>query len=833
MKFLHSTIAAIAFVCCASNSYCQSVYIPDAALRGFLETFYPNCMTNGSLDTQCSQVVNETLLQVGSIGMSDATGIEYFVGLETLNISNNSVSSLSSLGSNLVYLNCEGNNLSTLPNLPPGLQRLFAGENQLNELPPLPSTLEVLSVHDNNLIALPALPMGLLLLSCFENQLTELPSLPNSLARLSCRGNELVELPVLPHSLTYMSASDNQLECLPVLPPNMDSISIGANNLQCVPNRPEGVEFNAHNLAFFAFPFCFPNNVGGCPVAGNVSGTVYFDQIQNCVLEVGEVGLPYRVIETSLGQYGITDSLGFYYLQLDSGSYEIWQHQPNWLWEVACPTVPYQTSLISTTDSVSGLDFGNQVVDICPWLWVDVSPSLHRPCFSTGTYHVNYCNQGTEAETDAYVELTFPTEIIPTGSSIPWQNLGGGVYSFDVGDLDAGECGGFYVSDSVSCDTEVGETVCVTAEIFPISPCLISTAGSGWDNASVVVNGGCNGSTIDFEVKNIGSGNMDSPSAYRLYEDDILIEEGTIAALTASQSYIMSVASTGMTYRLEVDQRDGHPGASLPRSTVETCGPTPHSLGFVMTTTENDFDDFVEIACTELSAAFDPNDKQVIPSGYGSENYVTVEDSLLEYRIRFQNTGNDTAFTVVVVDTLPSVELNPGTFISGASSHPYTVMMYDNGIVSWRFENILLPDSTTNEPASHGFVKFKIKTRPGLALGTVINNSAAIYFDYNDPIITNTSFVTIEEEQTVTGLKDVNEEAGLSVYPNPTTGELFLSVDAMSNISVVSICDMTGREVLRRPFAQQLDISELSSGNYILSVYSENDGVIREKLVVQ
>ena len=808
----------------------QSVYIPDPVFRDYLDTVYPNCMSNGNLDTQCADVLNETELYVDGLGISDLTGAEHFVNLQVLDCSSNLLTSLTLLPSTLEDLRCSANDLTQLPVLPNGLIHLRAGGNQLTQIPTLPQSLHNLSVYSNNLTLLPALPPSLETLTCDGNNLTELPELPAGLGSLDCGENELSELPKLPETLNSLWAPHNNISCLPILPEGINYVVIGGNDdLHCVPNKPENMETVGFlNTYFLSLPICWANNVGGCPIYSNVSGISYYDQNLNCSPESGEVRLANRVVESSTGEYTLTDLDGRYSFHLDGGYYEIWQNPYNWLWDVPCPSAPYQVNLLTSTDSVGGLDFGNQAIEDCPWLWVDVAPTTHRPCFSTGSYHVDYCNNGTLDQSNAYVELTFPPEIIPTGSSIPWLNLGGGVYSFDVGDLNVGECGSFYVTDSVSCEAEVGETVCVTAEIFPVSPCL--DGDPDWDNASIVVNGGCNGSTIDFEVKNIGSGNMDSPSAYRLYEDDILIEEGNIAALTASQSYIMSVASTGMTYRLEVDQRDGHPGASLPRSTVETCGPTPHSLGFVMTTTENDFDDFVEIACTELSAAFDPNDKQVIPSGYGGENYVSVVDSLLEYRIRFQNTGNDTAFTVVVVDTLPSVELNPGTFISGASSHPYTVMMYDNGIVSWRFENILLPDSATNKPASHGFVKFKIKTRPGLAVGTVINNSAAIYFDYNDPIITNTSFVTIKEEQTVTGLKDVNKEAGLSIYPNPTTGELFLSV--ASNISVVSICDMTGREVLRRPFAQQLDISELSAGNYILSVITDN-GVLREKVVLK
>ena len=64
--------------------------------------------------------------------------------------------------------------------------------------------------------------------------------------------------------------------------------------------------------------------------------------------------------------------------------------------------------------------------------------------------------------------------------------------------------------------------------------------------------------------------------------------------------------------------------------------------------------------------------------------------------------------------------------------------MHENGLVEFLFENILLPDSTTNEPTSHGFITYQIQPNPDISDFTTINNFAGIFFDFNDPIITNT-----------------------------------------------------------------------------------------------
>ena len=110
--------------------------------------------------------------------------------------------------------------------------------------------------------------------------------------------------------------------------------------------------------------------------------------------------------------------------------------------------------------------------------------------------------------------------------------------------------------------------------------------------------------------------------------------------------------------------------------------------------------------------------------------------------IRFQNTGTDTAYRVVVLDTL-STYLDIETIRLGMSSHNYRFFVDGNEdfqVLRFEFENINLPDSTTDEPASNGFIKFKINQKANNAIGTLIKNSAAIYFDFNSPIITNVIF---------------------------------------------------------------------------------------------
>lgn len=141
--------------------------------------------------------------------------------------------------------------------------------------------------------------------------------------------------------------------------------------------------------------------------------------------------------------------------------------------------------------------------------------------------------------------------------------------------------------------------------------------------------------------------------------------------------------------------------------------------------------------CSPVVNSYDPNDKQVYPLGECQNNYV-LKDDRLTYTIRFQNTGNANANNVFVLDTLSSaLDISTARLVS--SSHHLTVTeLPDTNVLKFRFDNINLPDSSANESASHGYLMFDILPKTGVLNGTVVSNSAGIYFDFNAPIITNT-----------------------------------------------------------------------------------------------
>jgi len=174
---------------------------------------------------------------------------------------------------------------------------------------------------------------------------------------------------------------------------------------------------------------------------------------------------------------------------------------------------------------------------------------------------------------------------------------------------------------------------------------------------------------------------------------------------------------------------------------------------------------------SEVNCAYDPNDKQSYPQRSTAEDYdqnYTLFDETIDYTIRFQNTGTDTAFNIVIRDTL-STDLEIGTLNPLGASHPMQPEIdYTTNSVAFYFRDIQLVDSFTNEALSHGFVQFSIKTLPGIAEETLIENKAGIYFDFNEPIITNTVDNLMVSELPTSSISESSLSLGaFPLFPNP------------------------------------------------------------------
>lgn len=218
-----------------------------------------------------------------------------------------------------------------------------------------------------------------------------------------------------------------------------------------------------------------------------------------------------------------------------------------------------------------------------------------------------------------------------------------------------------------------------------------------------------------------------------------------------------------------------------------------------------------------VTGSFDPNDKSVSPAGEGPAGDIGLTEDELVYLVQFQNTGTGPAVNITITDTLsPLLDLT--TFEMLNASHNYSVDFFNGNIIRWKFNNINLPDSGSNEPASHGFVQFRIRTLNAPQQGQVVNNSANIYFDFNAPVITNTAVNTYVIPG---GISELNGISMLSVFPNPSSSLITIRINDNSGNIPVNIHDVAGRKV-RTLWTQggtaTTDVSALDPGMYFISV---------------
>ena len=269
---------------------------------------------------------------------------------------------------------------------------------------------------------------------------------------------------------------------------------------------------------------------------------------------------------------------------------------------------------------------------------------------------------------------------------------------------------------------------------------------------------------------------------------------------------------------------------------VETNVPVATPLGTVLThswtvstaNTEVDLSDNADGVSRMVQGSYDPNDKTAQTSSRLSEAlYYINEDTWVDYIIRFQNTGNAEALFVTVTDTLPE-ELDMTSFEMGVASHSYALSFKPGRVVEWYFDGINLPDSTSDEAGSHGFIKFRIRPVQPLFAGTVIENSANIFFDFNDPVITEPSVLTAEFS---TGVGE-HVEPGVRVAPNPVSA--LLSITAASPIARVRIVSADGRVVHSAGMIADravVDVEALKSGAYTVLAELHDGSIGRARFI--
>jgi uncharacterized repeat protein (TIGR01451 family) len=214
--------------------------------------------------------------------------------------------------------------------------------------------------------------------------------------------------------------------------------------------------------------------------------------------------------------------------------------------------------------------------------------------------------------------------------------------------------------------------------------------------------------------------------------------------------------------------------------------------------------------CYNVLNSYDPNLKEVYPV-----NVLPGYNDWLTYTIHFQNTGNAPAFNIRLIDTLDT-KLDLNTFQILGFSHD-AVKSISNNVLTVRFNNIMLQDSITNYEGSMGFFQYRIKPKVNQPLGAKIYNTAYIYFDFNAPIITNTTQNIFE----ITGIivyesSIINE---FILYPNPSNS--LFNFKETKNLKQVEVYNLLGEQILAQGNQKQINLSGFAKGIYYARINGE------------
>jgi uncharacterized repeat protein (TIGR01451 family) len=233
--------------------------------------------------------------------------------------------------------------------------------------------------------------------------------------------------------------------------------------------------------------------------------------------------------------------------------------------------------------------------------------------------------------------------------------------------------------------------------------------------------------------------------------------------------------------------------------------------------------------CNIVVSAWDPNYKRVSPEGIGITGSVPSNTEFI-YTVAFQNTGNAPAQDINIIDTLDA-DLDINSIQVLFASHAMNYYIIDGSILIFSFTNIQLPDSGSNQMASHGSLIYKANCKPGLINGTQIKNTASIYFDSNLPVITNTTLNTINIGL---GIKELSETL-MFIFPNPVTDKITIQFEKQFD-GTIELNDLSERRIFNQKYKGlkfTSNLTESTPGMYVMIIRTLEGAVIKTEKIIK
>jgi uncharacterized repeat protein (TIGR01451 family) len=708
-------------------SNAQYVTIPDSNFVSYLQSEFPTAMSGNQMDTTASVIIKAKSVNCSGDSISNLYGIQFFDSLKGLYCVNNLLSNLPKLPNSLVDINCRDNQITTLPKLPSRLVYLYCGENKLKQLPTLPNTLKGFACDYNQLTSLPTLPNTLVRFSCSYNDLTTLPALPDNLTELNSGGNKLISLPSLPTYLESLYCNINLLTELPSLPESLTVLWCQANQLSTLPDLPNSLQ--------------------------------RLDCDYNKLTQLPSLPRSLQSLACSYNQLTRLPSLPSILSYLSCGTNKLTSlpFLPKYLNRFECTNNPQLNCIPYFTQQVFYL------FDVKTNTQIKCLPKNIIALSNDSSNYLPICtpNSGCPIAYNVIGNVHQDTSINCASDRLNYGQLLSGVkmLGYINGELKSQtftDFNGFY-----SFDAAVGDSVEV--KIAGVNSSLVSCPPNGKRNATITTTDSVF-TNQDFGIKcqGVDIGTLSISGTFRPTRNrPVYIRAGDVSqqfnldcadnvsgtvttTIIGSANYVAplsgalsptSVVGKTLTYTISdfgVIDLDSAFSIIVNTDTNATVG-SDICIKTKVSTSASDINSMNDslLFCGEVVNSYDPNDKAAFPKGNATPN------TWITYTIRFQNTGTDTAYQVIIRDTL-SAHLDESTFTYLDGSVRPVVSLNQKAIM-FNYPHINLLDSFSNEPESHGWLQYKVQTVADLPPFAEVKNTAYIYFDLNSAVVTNTT----------------------------------------------------------------------------------------------
>ncbi|MGB3546851.1 MAG: hypothetical protein WBA17_07740 [Saprospiraceae bacterium] len=594
----------------------------------------------------------------------------------------------------------------------------------------------------------------------------------------------------------------------------------------------------------------------GTLLTNHLRGTVFHSQDGCNDLAPGDQGMEgwlVRAESPDAVYFGSTLADGSYDLQVGTGTYTVSLLQKNNRWNI-CNPVALIVDFVEDYDSTRH-NFPLTPAINCALLEVELTATPAIAC-QAQTMTVHYANQGSAPAIAAYVELDLDAELtFVSAGSIP-TTIDGQQVTFAIGDLAIGEQGEFNVQVDVACTgVQNLQGLSSTATILPATDC--DPIDPDWDQSSIQVSGTCEGDSVAFLIRNVGIAAMSQVLEYVVVEDYILrgAPQGFILAAQEQVVVKFPTDEEGSTFRLIAEQSPGHPGENFPTVALEGCTENfgdDYTTGAYAQFPDNDGNLNIDILTQEVAVLPVPGDDFIAISAYpkGFSDTTITQGTDLEYTVYFTLEQEQNYERIVIRDTLSSL-LDFNSLQMGAASHPYDFEIYADGVLKITFDSIHMQpgDGTGVEPSDSliGYVSFRLSQKPMIQLGSVISNSAVVYFDNNAPRSTPVVNRIIGCENIFSNGCLISSNTNYSPYPgvsiavgpNPFKDRTTVRIDGWENPTQefrFILRDALGRTVRSESFSGTTFVfqpTNLPKGGYFFEVLTKSELVGSGAIVVQ